>query len=145
MIRISSNLEGRRANVASRRNNAVGNRKGVVEGPYCRNIPHTDSLPSSTAPYINPRKYVLVQSHKMQNERSLDHQRRPKGITPSYTPKSVLHMTEHFESLFSPANFTLSATLAASVKASLTPRFLIAEHSKYLRAPILRATSRPWL
>lgn len=126
----------------SRIDNAVGNRKDAVEGTYCRDILSTNSLPSTT-PYINPRKYVLVQSHKMQNERSLDHQRRPKSITPSYTPRSVLHMTEHFESLFSPASFTLRATLAASVKASLTPRFLIAEHSKYLRAPILRATSRP--
>lgn len=61
---------------------------------------------------------------------------------------------------------TVSATLAASVKASLTPRFRIAEHSasnvrlrlahvspvtrgttvpRYLNAPILLATSRPSL
>lgn len=40
--------------------------------------------------------------------------------------------------------FTLSATRAASVKASLTPRLRIAEHSRYRIALIRRATSRPW-
>ena len=42
-----------------------------------------------------------------------------------------IHMTMHLLSLFTPfAPFTESATRAASVKASLTPRFLFAEHSK---------------
>jgi hypothetical protein len=41
----------------------------------------------------------------------------------------LLHITIHFLS-FSPfAGFTCSATLAASVKASLTPRLRMAEHS----------------
>lgn len=42
-----------------------------------------------------------------------------------------VHMRTHLLSLFAPfAPFTESATRAASVKASLTPRFLFAEHSK---------------
>lgn len=39
------------------------------------------------------------------------------------------HMTVHLLSSFDLAGFTCRATLAASVKASFTPRFLIAEHS----------------
>ena len=38
-------------------------------------------------------------------------------------------MTEHFESSLVRAGLTCKATRAASVKASLTPRFRIAEHS----------------
>lgn len=40
------------------------------------------------------------------------------------------HMTEHEEPSLSPLGFlTVRATRAASVKASLTPRFFMAEHS----------------
>lgn len=53
----------------------------------------------------------------------------------------VAHMTIHL--LSSLSFLTLSATRAASVKASLTPRFRMAEHSRYRKAFILRATSRP--
>jgi hypothetical protein len=44
-----------------------------------------------------------------------------------------LYMTEHEELSLSPLTFlTVSATRAASVKASLTPRFFIAEHSVHI-------------
>lgn len=39
------------------------------------------------------------------------------------------HITVHFESSLDLAGLTWRATLAASVKASLTPRFRMAEHS----------------
>jgi len=52
------------------------------------------------------------------------------------------HMTVHL--LSSRSFLTLRATRAASVKASLTPRFFMAEHSRYRDAPIRRATSSPW-
>lgn len=75
------------------------------------------------------------------------------------------HITEHFESSCELLVLTCRATLAASVNASLTPRFRIAEHSirnksvksasthqgraihipRYLKAPIRLATSRPSL
>jgi hypothetical protein len=48
------------------------------------------------------------------------------------------HITEHFESSFDRAGLTCNATRAASVNASLTPRFLIAEHSAYLLALFTR-------
>lgn len=57
----------------------------------------------------------------------------------------LFYITLHFLSSPPLLDLTLSATLAASVKASFTPRFRMAEHSKYLRALILLATSRPWL
>ena len=49
-----------------------------------------------------------------------------------------LYMTEHEELSLSPLTFlTVSATRAASVNASLTPRFFIAEHSAiYVSDPI---------
>jgi len=53
------------------------------------------------------------------------------------------HMVVHFPLSSPPFGFTLNATLAASVNASFTPLFLIAEHSKYLSALILLATSNP--
>jgi hypothetical protein len=52
------------------------------------------------------------------------------------------YMTEHLDSWRS--FFTLSATRAASVKASFTPRLRMAEHSRYRNALMRRATSRPW-
>ena len=75
------------------------------------------------------------------------------------------HMTVHLLSSWALAGFTCNATRAASVNASLTPRFLIAEHSaetasvycageisiapkyvpRYRNAPILLAISRPSL
>ena len=87
-------------------------------------------------------------------------------------PKLVVHITEHFESSDEPAVLTCSATRAASVNASFTPRLRMAEHSmlivsrrseclvqgasagiafqpgnipRYLSAPIRLATSRPSL
>lgn len=46
----------------------------------------------------------------------------------SCSVSSSVHMTTHL--LSSLSFFTLSATRAASVKASLTPRFRMAEHSR---------------
>lgn len=56
--------------------------------------------------------------------------------------RSQPYMTVHLPSSLSFR--TLKATRAASVKASLTPRFRMAEHSRYRSAPMRRATSRPW-
>lgn len=68
---------------------------------------------------------------------------RERSNPAQYASSQVtLYMTTHL--LSSRSFLTLRATRAASVKASLTPRFLIAEHSKYRRAPMRRATSRPW-
>jgi len=63
----------------------------------------------------------------------------PPLLSPSRPP----HIIVHFLLSFPPFGFTLNATLAASVNASFTPLFLIAEHSKYLSALILLATSNP--
>lgn len=54
-----------------------------------------------------------------------------------------VYMISHDFPPLSLADLTPSATLAASVKASLTPLFRIAEHSRYLNAPILLATLSP--
>lgn len=42
-----------------------------------------------------------------------------------------------------PLGLLAMATFAISTKASLTPRFILAEHSRYLEALILFATATP--
>lgn len=51
-----------------------------------------------------------------------------------------IYMTVHF--LLLPVRRRRAARVACS-KTSLTPSFILAEHSRYLVAPILRATASP--
>ena len=84
---------------------------------------------------------------------------RVVGILYAQSLAQSHYMTTHLLFSLSEAVFTDKATLAASVKASLTPLFLLAEHSvanlakpcqtddrslpKYRNACILLATSKP--
>lgn len=89
---------------------------------------------------------------------------RPSRSKIQQSRKLCPYMTLHMPPCLSPFAFlTVSATRAASVKASLTPRFFIAEHSKiaslagapvcshgpglprYLNALIFSAMARPCL
>jgi len=62
-----------------------------------------------------------------------------------YPAPLTLYITTHLEPVLSSGFFTDKATLAASLNASLTPLFFMAEHSRYRNALMCCATCSPCL